>query len=259
MTLIKNKRGVYCLDTTIGCNSGTIKNEKGCYDDCYAARFSKRRGWDFGKTIARNFESREHKKNTIKKINDIEMPFVRIGCTGDPSENWQHTVNICEQISVCNNQLSVFGVLPKTIVIITKHFKNLTDDQLKTISELDICVNTSVSALDNERLLINRLTQYNRLKKYCKSVLRIVSCDFNLNNRAGQKLEALQQKLFSNENVLDTVLRVSKENKYVLAGIINIKETKFLGKKCYASVYNKKTYLGYCSKCKEMCGVNFKQ
>ena len=66
----------------------------------------------------------------------------------------------------------------------------------------------------------------------------------------------IQEKLFNTDNVLDTVLRVSPENEYVLKGIINIKKVKFMDKLCYASVHNKRTYLGKCDKCPEMCGLN---
>ena len=51
ITLIKNSRGVYDLDTSKGCYSGILHNEKGCYNDCYAARYSKKYGYDFSKTI----------------------------------------------------------------------------------------------------------------------------------------------------------------------------------------------------------------
>jgi hypothetical protein len=86
--------------------------------------------------------------------------------------------------------------------------------------------------------------------------LRIVSCDFNLENKTGHELYKKQIELFNNENVLDTVLRVNKNNQLVKDRIINVKQSKFLGKKTHISKYNKKTYFGKCSTCKEMCGVN---
>ena len=46
-----------------------------------------------------------------------------------------------------------------------------------------------------------------------------------------------------------------KNNKLVKDGIINVKKSKFLGKNALISKYNKKTYLGKCSTCKEMCGI----
>jgi len=88
--------------------------------------------------------------------------------------------------------------------------------------------------------------------------LRIVSADFNLNNEEGRKLNLIQNELFKNDSIIDTVLRVSKNNPLVTDGIINIKETKFLGKRSFVSKYNKKTYLGKCSTCSEMCGVTLK-
>ena len=47
---------------------------------------------------------------------------------------------------------------------------------------MNIIINTSISALDNDYEIEYKLNQYNNLKKYCKSILRIVSCDFNENS-----------------------------------------------------------------------------
>jgi len=38
ITLTKNSRGVYDLDSTKGCYCGTKQNPNGCYGDCYAAK-----------------------------------------------------------------------------------------------------------------------------------------------------------------------------------------------------------------------------
>ena len=257
ITLTKNGRGVYSLDPSLGCYSGTKGNKKGCYNDCYAARYSKKYGYDFSKTVLRFFESESHKHRIIKEISKIEMSFIRMGTSGDPSEDWNHTLSICKAIST-DYQLSLFEQPKKQIVIITKHWTNLTNDQLNEISRYDICINTSVSALDNEDLLNNGVEQYKRLKPYCKSILRIVFCDFNLFNENGLRLHKLQKRLFENDSTIDTVFRCSPKNQYVQDGIIKIKETKFMGKKCYVSKYNRKTFFGKCSNCLEMCGAAMK-
>lgn len=104
----------------------------------------------------------------------------------------------------------------------------------------------------------NSIEQYNRIKSYCKSVLRIVSADFNIENETGHKLAKIQADLFKNESTLDTVLRVNPRNELVTSGIINVKKSKFLGKNTLMSKYNNKTYFGKCSTCQEMCGLNIK-
>jgi hypothetical protein len=174
------------------------------------------------------------------------MPFVRIGCSGDPSENWEHTVKICKIISYAN----------KEIIIITRHWQTLTKQQLLEFTKMNICINTSVSALDRPEIMQHCLTQYKRVKPFCKSVLRIVSCDFNLHNETGKQLHKIQERLFENESTLDTVFRPSKNNKFVMDGIINVKKAGFNGSKQLMSKRNKKTYTGKCSACLEMCGVN---
>jgi hypothetical protein len=258
ISLSKNERGIWDLDTIKGCESGLKENDKGCYNDCYAYKTAKRYGIDFSKSIERNFENETHRQSIVRQIERIDMPFIRIGCAGDPSENWQHTLNIIKQIKE-SSQLSLFDISSKKqIVIITRHWKLLTDEQLNIISKYNICINTSVSALDNENLIKTALEQYNRLKPYCKSVLRIVSCDFNENNTIGKKMSLIQNDLFKNELTIDTVFRPSKNNTFVKDGIINTKKMGFMKSKALVSKFNKKAFTGKCENCLEMCGINLK-
>lgn len=256
ISLSKNGRGIWDLDTIKGCESGMLENNKGCYSDCYSLKTAKRYGIDFSKSIERHFESEQHRLQIVRQIEKIDMPFIRIGCSGDPSENWQHTINIIKQLKQ-NNQLSLFDISStKQIVIITRHWKRLTDLQLIELSKYNVCINTSVSALDNENLIKIALTEYERLKPYCKSILRVVSCDFNELNPIGRQMAETQRKLFKNESVIDTVFRPSKNNIFVINGIINVKKMGFMKSKALVSKFNKKAFLGKCSSCLEMCGLN---
>lgn len=246
ISLVRNSRGVYCIDTTMGCASGMAANEHGCYNDCYAARTARRYGHDFTKTILRKFESERHKREILAQIAQIKMPFIRIGCSGDPSEDWEHTIKMLLTLTKCNHE----------IVIITRHWNLLTDEQLQWLSKQNICINTSVSALDNNSALIRSLQQFRRIKSLCKSVLRIISCNFNTENEEGMRRHFIQEHLFKESPIIDTVFRPSKNNPFVVNGIINIKNEIFNGQKVLASKYNRKTYMGKCGKCQEMCGVN---
>lgn len=248
ISLNKNSRGVYILDTSIGCTSGMQNNPGGCYNDCYSAKSAKLYGYDFGKTVYRDFKNEYHRREILRQINNIPLDFVRIGGSGDPSENWEHTISILRKIDKCNKQ----------IVIITKHWTNLTIEHLNYFATINICVNTSVSALDKPHLLQNSLQQYELLKKYCKSLLRVVSADFNIENTDGHKMAKAQAGLFKNEGIIDTVLRLNKNNPLVKDGIVKVKKSKFLGKNSLMSKFNPKTYLGKCSNCLEMCGLNIK-
>ena len=256
ISLSKNDRGIWDLDTVKGCNSGLIENEKGRYGDCYAAKTARRYGIDFSVSVNRKFLNEGHKNKIVKQIERIDMPFIRIGCAGDPSENWEHTLDIIKQLKN-SSQLSLFDLSSKKqIVIITRHWKILTDTQLKELSKYNICINTSVSALDSNEAMNNSLNEYERLKPFCKSVLRVVSCDFNEQNETGKNKAEIQRRLFKNHKTLDTVFRPSKSNPLVLDGVINIKKMSFMKKRAYVSKYNKKTFLGKCESCLEMCGIN---
>jgi len=243
ITLTKNGRGIYTIDPIMGCNSGMKENAKGCFGDCYAARNSRIYGYDFSKNVLRYFESKKHLKSIITKINKLDFPFIRMGNSGDPSENWEHTISIIEQLEGIN----------KEIVIITKHWNKLNKNQLERIGKLKVCINTSISAIDNN--LHENIEQYELLKDYTKSILRCVSFDFNINNKKGAEFYLMQNWIFQRYEVLDTVFRCGKSNELYKNGIINIKETKFLGKKCFISKFNKKTFFGKCNNCIELCGI----
>jgi hypothetical protein len=256
ISLSKNERGIWDLDTIKGCESGLKENKNGCYNDCYAYKTANRYGIDFSKSIERKFINQMHRNIIVKQIEKIDMPFIRIGCSGDPSENWEHTINIIKQIKE-NSQLSLFDISSKKqIVIITRHWKILTDNQLNELLKYNICINTSVSALDNDKLIKNSLEQYNRLKPFCKSVLRIVTAEFNEDNLLGKKMSEIQRQLFKNENTIDTVFRPSSKNEFVKQNIIKVKKMAFMNTKTLVSKYNKKTFLGKCKNCLEMCGLN---
>lgn len=244
ITLTENGRGIWTLDPIMGCSSGLEKDKKGCFSDCYAARNARIYGYDFTENVLRDFENEKHKQSIIRKINRLEFPFIRMGNSGDPSENWEHTLKILEALNSVN----------KEFVIITKHWKKLNLKQLERLSKLNVCINTSISAIDDN--LHENIEQFELLKKYCKSILRVVSFDFNTKNKKGLDYSLIQNWIFNSFYVLDTVFRCSKSNPMYKEGIINIKETKFLGDKCYVSKSNPKTYFGKCNNCLEKCGIH---
>ncbi len=255
ITLNQNNRGCYILDTVKGC-SYAGRNPSGCYGDCYAANIANRYGFDFDKPVKRYFieddiqlffEGYHDTSHEAKIINQIkDAPFVRIGEMGDPSEYWEHTLAVCEKISIAG----------KPIVIITKHWKTIPDGLLHKLDKYNIIINTSISALDSKAQIKHRLEQYNKLKEYCKSVLRVVTCDFNLKDDAGKKMNEKQNKLLQNDNVIETVFRPSAKNELVKYEVINVINKKFLNGNILFSMRDEHTFTGHCSNCKEQCGIN---
>lgn len=255
ISLHKNARGVYSIDPSIGCTSGTKTDKRGCFSDCYAARIAKIYGYNFSNTVYRNFKSEKHLHEIKRQIEKVKLPFIRMGTMGDPSENWEHTINIIKLLQT-DNQLKLFSYKYKNIVIITKHWTNLSDTQLLELANYNITINTSVSAVDEYDTLKNAINQHNRLCKLIKSVLRLVTFDFNTENDKGIHYKQIQDNILSKYVILDTVFRASKNNHLYKDGIINVHKTKFLGKPVMVSKMNKKTYFGSCNNCIEMCGVN---
>ncbi|MHA2039810.1 MAG: hypothetical protein ACW98X_25620 [Promethearchaeota archaeon] len=255
--MAQNKRGCYYIDTIKGCGVCLKNNPQGCYDNCYSKNIASRYGFDFSRIIKRDFsynkkqlcvfgfKHTKHGSDIIRQINNIDMPFIRIGEAGDPSQDWEHTINICKIISVCK----------KPIVIVTKHWNIITTRLIKEIEKLNICINTSISALDTEPEIKHRLEQFNRLKNYCKSILRIVSCSFNKYNTIGVRKTKIQDNLFNNSKVIDTIFRPRTSNNLVIKKVINIERVKFLNAYLFASVFNENTFFGHCKECPDMCGL----
>lgn len=248
IALVKNSRGIYSLDTVMGCASGMANEPGGCYGDCYSANASRRYGFDFSTNVLRHFEGEAHRRSIVAAIDRIPLDFVRIGSSGDPSEDWAHTVSILRGIDKCNRQ----------IVIITRHWHTLTDEQLAYIGTINVVFNTSVSALDKPEVREHCLAQYERLKRYCKSILRVVSCDFNMDNERGHAMAKVQARLFANDATLDTVFRPNKRNALVVDGVVKVARSKFMDGMHLVSKRNPSAYVGKCSTCHEMCGLNTK-
>jgi hypothetical protein len=258
ITLSKNSRGCYIIDTIKGCSVCGKDKPNGCYDDCYAKKIAKRYNIDFNNPVVRktfddnnqlyflDFHDGKHISHIVNEIRNIDMPFVRIGEMGDPSENWEHTINVCHILSMAQ----------KSIVIITKHWQVIPEKLLKSLKMIDLYINTSISAMDNSIEIKHRLNQYERLKPYCNSILRIVSCDFNIETPEGARMKIVQDALFNHTKTLDTVFRPSADNPLVKNGIIKVEKTGFLKTKMLASKINKNAYLGRCETCPDMCGLS---
>ena len=260
ITLNQNSRGCYILDTVKGCPAGSLHNGRGCYGDCYAKNIADRYGFDFLDFKTRRFnedtdqlnlfgfKDQAHLGEILKQIRAAaDMPFIRIGEMGDPSLDWPHTLEVCGQIRAA----------AKNIVIITKHWKAIPEESMKLVAGLGLCINTSVSALDNERELEHRIGQFERLKSVCNSVLRIVSCDFNRENTDGNDRAIIQEELFKigGPTAIDTVFRPGPKNVFVEKGIVKTKRVKFMRSMVLASVYKDGTYRGMCQTCPDMCGI----
>ena len=241
LTLARNSRGCYILDTVKGCRIVNTR-QGGCYGDCYAANIAKRYHLDFGSPVSRLIVDEGHKASLIRQIKAANMPFIRIGEMGDPSEDWGHTLDVCRMVLDAG----------KDAVVITKHWKPVPDSLLPGME--GICVNTSVSALDEASELSYRLEQYERLKPFCRSVLRVVSCRFNRDSEEGAKRQAVQDQLLS-MGCIETVFRPSPKNPFLVRGVIQASPRRFLGTVMLASMDNVGAYFGGCAACPDLCGV----
>ena len=191
-----------------------------------------------------------HAQNTISVAGTFE-PVGQFKYTGDKKLHIESIVFSREDVNLGVSKQSVWEVL---LYVGYSSGGDTVDPINMNIGSGNISSLLAYSAIDNN--LHSNIEQFEILKSYCKSVLRCVSFNFNTKNKKGLEYSVVQNWIFNNYDVLDTVFRCGKSNELYKNEIINIKETKFLGKKCYTSKFNKKTYFGNCNNCLEKCGIS---
>lgn len=247
ITASANLKGCMDVDTVKGCTPGMSALEGGCYGECYAAKIAVRYGIEFGQSVVRGFVDRwQHRDILVRQIRQHPLSWYRIGVMGDPSYDWSHTLNVIRQLRPA----------AKTAVIVTKHWKPLTDDHLSQLLDLDVVFNTSNSALDTEAQSRYRVQQYERLKHYgIRSYNRVVTCQFG-DTEWGRAAKAQQDYLLSLPPVIDNPLRVSPDNPHVLNGdILTTRRPDAVGGGTLVSLHDPSVFLGHCGNCPDQCGV----
>ena len=170
LTVVENGKGVLDADTVKGCTMGMMKYPNGgCYGECYAYKNAKTYGFDFSKSISRQFIGREHKGDLIKIMLQHPAEWYRIGTAGDPCHDWTHTVAI----------INALWHVHKVPVIITKHWIPMEDWHIEKLRALGAAVNTSTSGMDTDSEIKYRVTQMERIKaEGVRSICRVVTCNY---------------------------------------------------------------------------------
>ena len=246
LSAVTNRKGVLDVDTVKGCTRGVQAHGiAGCYGACYAAKMAKLYNFDFSKSVSRKGGDKSSIERTVK---NCQMPWFRIGVMGDPSHDWDRTVDVCGWLGRY-----------RTPVIVTKSWINPTGDHIAALRRIAAVVNISVSPLDDKNEIYHRLEQFLRLREASvRSVLRIVSAHFG-NTIYGQERAEIQHDLFAYSPIIDNPLRVTKDHDLVANGHIVIERHKDMGGGSCISVAHKSAYIGICRTCPDQCGVDFKK
>ena len=246
ITATLNAKGCMDVDTVKGCLEG-MRQEGGCYGECYAAKIAGRYGLSFGESVSRGFVDRwQHRDIIVRQLRQSGLGWYRIGVMGDPSHDWDHTVAVVRQLRPAR----------QTAVIVTKHWRVLSDDNLSRLSELDVVVHTSTSGLDTEPQVRHRLEQLERVRRAgIRSVNRVVTARFGAGPWADECAER-QQRLLAVGPVIDTPLRLSPDNPRLASGeLLADRRADSVGGGTLVSLHRPDVYLGSCSECPDQCGV----
>ena len=104
----------------------------GCYGQCYAFKIAHRYRIDFTKSVVRNEYNRI---NIERDIINHPLSWVRVGTMGDPSFNWDWTVEVCDWLGKF-----------KIPVIVTKHWVAMSSNHIRVLRKYKAVINTSTSA-----------------------------------------------------------------------------------------------------------------
>ena len=250
ITASVNAKGCMDVDTVKGCTEGMRSAPDGCYGECYAAKIAARYGIAFDHSVSRGFVDRwQHRDILVRQLRMHPLSWYRIGVMGDPSHDWDHTLAVIRHLRPAE----------KTAVIVTKHWKVLTDDHIAQMQELDVVVNTSTSGLDTDAQIRHRIGQYERLRHYgIPSVNRVVTCSY-ADTGWGREREERQDYLLGLGPVIDTPLRVQATNPRVMSGeLVTIHRIDAVGGGTLLSLHDPAVFLGNCTDCPDQCGVQEK-
>lgn len=249
LTVDINEKGVLDVDTVKGCTAGmAARHGTGCYGGCYAAKIAKFRGLNFTTAVVRRVQSKAQARAIEKAVAAAPQGFFRIGVMGDPCHAWEETVSTVEWLAEFARP-----------VIITKHWRLASDDQLKRLVACGTVLNVSISALDTAAELKHRKGQFFRFKLLGgESVARIVSCDFNTSTEEGARMKDIQDALFTLRPTLDNPLRAPRNHPLVVVGVIRLSVMKDLASERTISLANSSTYVGHCAGCPDVCGITNK-
>lgn len=245
LTVSENGKGVLDVDTVKGCQHGLSAHPNGgCYGECYAYKTARRYGIDFSISVPRKIRAQDF-NDIFNSVEQHRSTWYRIGVSGDPSSDWENTIRVCEALAGTK----------KIPVIITKHWKCLSDIDLVRLKNCNAVINTSTSGLDTDAEIKHRVGQIERLRSAgLKSVCRVVTCEFG-NSEFAQNCKAKQDYLLSLVPIIDNPLRASKNNEMVKNGdIILTKVDGAIGGKLI-SLHDASIYLGRCNECPDQCGV----
>lgn len=210
LSVCENRKGVLDVDTVKGCTEGMRAYPNGgCYGECYAYKAASRYGIDFSTSVSRRIDNRNF-TGVLNAVKRHSAAWYRVGVAGDPCHDWENTLEVCALLKSAG----------KTPVIITKHWYQLSDDQIARFRVVNAVFNTSISALDTDSEIDYRLSQIRRLNDGgIQSICRVVTCRF------GETVWAIERKqiqdcLMSMPQIVDTPLRFGKTNNLFLNGDI---------------------------------------
>jgi len=246
LTVSTNRKGVLDIDTVKGCTFGMKKYpDGGCYGLCYAAKTAYRYGMNFSKSIVRK---NCNKTRIERDVMQHPSSWFRIGTMGEPSYDWDWTVEVCQWLSRF-----------KVPVIITKYWKIMSKEHMLIIRDYGVVVNISISPLDAKSEIKYRINTFKLLKDFgIKSILRVVSVKSGITYR-GQELKYIQDNIFKSKPIIDNPLRIPKTDNRVVSGDIIATKHNDLGGGSSVSVAYSNAYLGLCSACPDQCGVDCKK
>jgi hypothetical protein len=146
--------------------TGCLPVKSACYGICFAAKNSWEQGFDFGKKV-NNILDEDLFINDIKKIPETQK-YLRCGWNSDPSWDWNTAVKLA----------NIVFQHDKLMIFITKAFTKTQDNVLEKMIKARSEMRVSISAMDTDIQLEQRLSFIERYRKLGGVVIPILMTSF---------------------------------------------------------------------------------
>jgi len=175
------------IDTTRGCQGCELKEAP-----CYAAKMARLHNINFFYPVKQRL-----KRNLLQKqLEKYSGSWIRVGCTSDPSLDWDQSSEVCEMIRDA-------GKIP---VIITKLFNPPTGNDVDRLEKAQTIVHVSTSAISKLQNQRRRKIIEEKLRGKVRVVNRIVTMAYK-NKKLQDRQEELIQKA-GKDPICETPLRI---------------------------------------------------
>jgi len=181
------------VDPVYGCVGGLTNVDPatgvayGCPWGCYAKFSFKKLRADFSTPVPQIVNEKILKED-LRKVRRRGVHWIRNGVVGDPSQDWETTIDCCE----------IEHRMDLTPVVFTRQWLDPSPSQVRELIDYDVLLHSTICALDSDGFLAPREEMVRTyLQEGGQAVLRVVTFHYDDTTEEGLRLWDRQDHLMS--------------------------------------------------------------